>query len=130
MRVELHLKGVELTERLHGFIEKKLKSALGRFKHLVKNVQVRLVDINGPRGGEDVECRIQADLGYAGVLTINETQTDPFLAVARASKRVNHSLSRRVSRVRAKRRGRRYVARAQSSFGSDVAAASVEEVLP
>ncbi len=106
MKLELRSKGIEMNDRLRNFIEKKLRSALGRFDHLVQTVRVRLTDINGPKGGEDIQCLIQADLGRAGVVTISETRTTPFAAVARASQRTNRNLSQRLSRLRTGRRGR------------------------
>lgn len=106
MRLELRSKGVELTDRLQRFIEKKLRFALGRFSHMVQGVRVRLTDINGPRGGEDIQCQIRANLGRAGVVTINETRTDPFAAVSRASLRTGQNLSRKLARRKEERRGR------------------------
>jgi ribosome-associated translation inhibitor RaiA len=105
MKFELRSQGVKVNDRLLQFVEKKLRFALGRFGHLVENVRVRLTDINGPKGGEDIQCQIRAHLGPAGVVTINETQTDPFAAVARASQRTGQNLSRRLSRLHAERRG-------------------------
>lgn len=107
MRLELHVKGIEATQRLRDYIETKLQLALGRFSHRVQDVQVRLVDVNGPKGGEDIQCHVLANLGSAGVLKIEETRVNPFQAVAHASKRVRHSLSRRLSRRRSNRRERR-----------------------
>lgn len=106
MRFELHAKGIALSDRLRRFIEKKLQSTLGRFSHLVQRVRVRLTDENGPKGGEDIQCQIRTSLGRAGVVTINETRSDPFAAVARASDRASHRLSRHWARVHARQRGR------------------------
>ena len=106
MKLELRAKGVRMTDGLRRFIEKKLRFALGRFSHRVRSVRVLLTDINGPRGGEDIRCHIQASLGRAGAVTIKETCSDPFAAVARASRRAGQHMSRRLSRKRSTRRGR------------------------
>ena len=106
MKLELRSKKVEMTGKLRHFTEKKLRFALGRFSHRIQRVRVLLTDINGPRGGEDIECHIRANLGRAGDITIKETRGDVFAAVARASERASHHLSRRLSRARAGRRGR------------------------
>jgi len=104
MKFELRSQGVNVNDRLLQFIKKKLGFALGRFGHLVQGVRIRLTDINGPKGGEDIQCQIRAHLGSAGVVTINETQTDPFAAVTRASSRASQTLSRRLSRLHTERR--------------------------
>lgn len=106
MRMELHSKGVQMTDGLRSFIERKLRFALGRFEHRVRRVRVLLTDINGPKGGEDIRCHIRANLGRAGAVTITETRRDAFAAVARASERASQRLSRHLSRARAGRRGR------------------------
>ena len=105
MKLELRSKGVQMTDELRRFIDKKLRFTLGRFSHRVRRVRVRLTDVNGPRGGEDIECHIRASLGPAGTVTINETRGDAFAAVARASERAGRNLSRHLSRARTARRG-------------------------
>ena len=106
MKLELRSKGVQMTGGLRSFIEKKLRFALGRFSHRVRRVRVWLTDINGPRGGEDIQCHIRANLGWAGAITIKETRRDAFAAVASASKRAGQHLSRHLSRAHSERRGR------------------------
>ena len=122
MKLELRTKGLRMTSPLRRFAEKKLKSALGRFSDRVHDVKIRLTDINGPRGGEDIHCNIRAGLGALGTLTINETQRDPFAAIALASGRIGRHMSRRLSRANAKhkrRRGHRSNPR-QESASTDV----------
>ena len=104
MKMELRSKGVQITDGLRSFIEKKLEVALGRFSHRIHRVHVLLTDINGPRGGEDIRCYIRANLGSAGGVTITETRQNAFVAVARASGRVSHHLSRHLSRAHTGRR--------------------------
>ncbi len=97
---------IQITQRLRSFVEKKLRLALGRFGHRVRRVRVRLTDINGPKGGDDVQCCIQATLTPARVVTIVETRENPFAAVARASERVSRSVARQIARLYDARRGR------------------------
>ena len=106
MQIELRSKGILMTDELRGFVEKKLRSALGRFRHRVHRVQLRLTDINGPKGGEDIHCLIRASLGSSQFVNINETRGDTFSAVSRASERAGRHLSRHLSRMRTKRRGK------------------------
>jgi len=106
MKLELRSKGVRMTAQLRSFIEKRLQFATSRFGPRVHRVRVLLLDINGPRGGEDIQCHIQASLGRAGEVKIKETRCDPYSAVARAVGRAGQQVSRRLSRARADRRGR------------------------
>lgn len=106
MKLELRSKGVRMTDGLRGFVEKKLATAFGRFGDRVQRVRVQLTDINGPKGGEDIACLIQTHMGRGGVVTIQETRSDPFAAVARASERASHRLSREVAKLRDRRKGK------------------------
>ena len=106
MNLELCSKGVRMTDGLRAYVDTKLRSTLGRFGNRVRSVRVRLKDINGPKGGEDIECHINANLGRAGAIVIRETRCDPFRAVARASDRAGHLLTRQIARTRAARRER------------------------
>lgn len=56
--------------------ERALHFALDRFAHIVREVEVSLTDINGPRGGCDKMCKIQVRLiprGMKVVRTIDST---------------------------------------------------------
>jgi len=106
MKSELHAKGVRLTNRLRTFIEDRIRFTTGRFHSRIQRLRVRLADVNGPRGGEDIQCHVHASLGRAGTVTIKETCHDPYAAVARAIERTGRQLSRRLSRRSAGRRGR------------------------
>lgn len=41
------------SDALRQYVERRLRFALGRFAHRLDQLQVRLEDVNGPRGGLD-----------------------------------------------------------------------------
>ena len=53
MKLNVRTEGVQITEGLLEHVDRKLRFALGRFGDHVRDVRVRLKDVNGPRGGED-----------------------------------------------------------------------------
>ncbi len=106
MKLELRSRGVQITNRLRKHVEKRLRRSFGRFDERIEKVRVQFTDINGPRGGVDTHCLIQASLSPSGVLIIQETRQDPFTAVAHASSRIAGRLSRHLERRRARRRKR------------------------
>ena len=106
MKLELRAKGIQVTEKLRAHIDQRLRSALGRFGDRVRRVSVSLKDINGPKGGEDIRCEIRAQIANSGSLVIQETNTNSFAAVARASARARQTLARQIGRIKARRRGR------------------------
>ena len=104
MRLLVRSKGLELSDDLRDFTEDRLRFALGRFGQRIKDVRVQLTDINGPRGGEDVDCRVEATLMPSGSLRIRDLDSDAFKAVARASDRLGTRMARHLERRRAHRR--------------------------
>lgn len=104
MKLELRSRGVHLTEGLRSFAENRLRFALGRFGSRVRRVRLVLTDVNGPRGGEDVDCKVEAVLEPGGSLVLRDLDADPFNAVARVSDRLGVRLARHLERRRERRR--------------------------
>lgn len=106
MKLDLRARGVRVTDKLKDHVERRVHFALGRFGDKVRKVRVTLEDVNGPRGGVDTLCRIQAHLAPRGTLVIEETRLHAFSAVALAADRVGRTMRRRLERWGARRRGR------------------------
>lgn len=107
MNVELRSRGVAISDVLRSHVERRLRYALGRFEGHVSRIRVRFTDVNGPRGGDDdILCLVEAGMGSAGTLRIEQRGRDPFAAVARAARRVGHDAARKLGRLRTRRRGR------------------------
>jgi hypothetical protein len=58
----IRVDGLSLDEDDREYIRRRLGEKLGRHATSVERVSVRLRDINGPRGGVDVRCRIKVVL--------------------------------------------------------------------
>lgn len=106
MKLEMRSHGVELTSELRRHIERKLRFALTRFRQRLRRVHVLVTDVNGPRGGDDIHCKVRVELGGRGELVVREVDSDPFAAVARAIERVTRTVARRTGRLAHDRRGR------------------------
>ena len=100
--MQLEMRGVnyDLDDELKDHIERRLRSALGRFASRIHRVMVRVTDVNGPRGGIDKRCRIAVALVPRGVALVEGSDHDPFALVARAAKRVGQSVRRTLERRR------------------------------
>lgn len=107
MKLELRSKGVRLTKKLENHIRRRVRFALDRFGDRVRVVRVWLTDVNGPKGGADIQCQIRAHLEPKGALVIEDLRDDPFSAVAQASKRIGRRITRHFERLGARRRSRR-----------------------
>ena len=58
----IRVDGVTLEKSDRDYIRRRLGEKLGRHEGSVERVSVRFRDINGPRGGVDIQCRIKVVL--------------------------------------------------------------------
>jgi hypothetical protein len=97
-------RGLALTKRHREAVRRILVSTLGRFAGRIRAIQVWLEDVNGPRGGLDIRCRIDIDLRPRGRISVSALATDEFSATAKAAARTRELVDRRVKKARALRR--------------------------
>ena len=100
----VHARGLELKNSHRRAIRRILANALGRFTRRVQAIRVWLDDVNGPRGGVDIRCRIQVYFRPRGSITVSALATDEYAATAKAAARARELVDRRVKRVRSRRR--------------------------
>jgi len=112
MRIDLFVRAgqSETTEALREYALHRLSFAVRRFRHRVKRVTVRLVDVNGPRGGLDSRCSISVDLVDGRPLFVEATAAWPFAAITLAAGRLGEALRRDSDRHVARRTVHRSVA--------------------
>lgn len=85
---------------------RRFEFALGRFHGRVQSVAVRLVDLNGPRGGIDKRCRVTVRLTEPKrTLVLEDTDADAVVAVDRLADRTARTVAR-VVRTMTEWRGR------------------------
>lgn len=105
MRTGIFARGFSLTSPLRDYAERRLRAALGRYRNAVHTVQMRLADINGPRGGVDKSCLVEVNGPALTPVVIRERDADLYHAIDRAALRLDRALARRVSRRHRGQRG-------------------------
>lgn len=76
---------------------RRFEFALGRFNGRVRSVAIRIVDLNGPRGGIDKRCRVTVQLiATKRKLVIEDTDADAAIAIDRVADRTARSVARAV----------------------------------
>lgn len=110
MRVHVFAKNVALAPSLVEFIERRIGFALDRFASRIVKVVVRLNDLNGPRGGVDQRCRIDANVTPSARKTAEGTGLSIEAAVCQAVDRIACAIRRDLGRrhTRRVRAGRRF----------------------
>ena len=106
MRIDIQARGLDLTEDLRKHTERCVHFALSWATHDVRTVTVRLADINGPRGGTDKRCSIQIAFPGAQNMLVEDTESDLYVAIARAVDRIERAVANRIERLREHRHAR------------------------
>ena len=78
--------------------------ALARLSHRIQTLQIRLDDLNGPRGGVDKRCAMEAVLAHRGRLVVEVSDEDVLAAVSRAARRLARCVADEFERTRDLRR--------------------------
>lgn len=92
---------LELTDRLKAYVEEHLATAITHFyDDEAAELDVHLVDNNGPKGGQDRECRVTAFLPGMATLHINETTDDIYKSIDFARDRLERIVKREVEKRR------------------------------
>jgi putative sigma-54 modulation protein len=85
MRTDVQARGFSLTPSLRAAVTHEAREFAERFPKLPTVLQVRLFDVNGPRGGADKGCLVHARVGRgARVVVATEIDGDLYRAIAAA----------------------------------------------
>ncbi len=98
MRVMIHGQGIEVDDVLKEYVQRRLQFAFARFSTRIREVGVRLADVNGDRGGIDRYCRIVAHLIPTGRIVIEDTDADLRGVIDRAADRAGRAVARELRR--------------------------------
>lgn len=95
MHLVFRIQNTDPAEVLKGYIERRVRFALGRFGDRVGQVTVR---ISG--NAKENDCRITTELRPFGRVAVQETDPDLLTAVDRAAGRVGRLFGRELQRAR------------------------------
>ena len=101
MVVRMTGSNISISDALNTYTERRLRSVMSK---AFNEVDVRLTDVNGPRGGVDKECSIRVKLHNAGVVFVRAIGEDAYATVDKAASRLKLAVARRMGRSRAIRR--------------------------
>jgi putative sigma-54 modulation protein len=104
MRCDIRSGHVNLKPTVRDYIEERVNRSLGRIKDRISHVTVRVDDINGPKGGADMRCLIEAHLVRSGMLLADVVAGDLRTAVDEAADRVALRIIKELNRQREVRR--------------------------
>ena len=103
IRLSVRSRGLSLTTPFRRQLVRILTSALGRFARRIRAIHLWLEDVNGPRGGVDVRCRIDIYCQPRGRISVSALAADEYAATAQAAGRAREQVDRGIKRARSRR---------------------------
>ena len=100
MKIAIRFLGLPTSEALRQHSERQAHLHLARFERELDSVEIRVRDINGPRGGEDMECKVSARGPRVGFTTMAELTSDAYSSVALALSRLARTVARTLDHAR------------------------------
>jgi len=85
---------------LLGQLERRLGFAIGRFAESISEVHFSVDDVNGPRGGNDIEARAEVRLLPHGTVQVHGRYATAELAIDGLSHRLKLAIRRHLDRQR------------------------------
>ena len=105
MHLELRARHLSVDPRLRQLCQRHLLHSLGRFDGHIRRVQLWIEDVNGPRGGRDLRCRLRICLRHGGTFSVAWLAERAEAAIDEVFDRGRAALVRRLQRRAPRRRG-------------------------
>ncbi len=104
MNIDIQANGLTLTSGLRQHINQRLWSTFERSQQYLRKISVRLIDVNGPRGGQDKRCRVHIGIIGGQDLVIENTDSQLHSAIEGATNRAESNFVKRINKRRKKNR--------------------------
>jgi ribosomal subunit interface protein len=104
--MEMSVKGhhLDVSESLRAYAKRRVTLVLGEFANRLTGVDVRISDVNGPRGGVDKTCAMTLQVRGVGVVFVQARGSNAYSTVDSAASRVRSALVTRLGRHGHRRR--------------------------
>ena len=96
---------IEISSDTTSQIERAFGCALDRFQHVIREVEVTLLDVNGPKGGVDKRCRVQVRLYPRGLIAVKSTGICLLEAANNACDKTRQAIAKRLDKQRTRPQG-------------------------
>lgn len=96
-----------LTPSLRDYLNRKLQFSFAGVRNNILLAVIRLRDLNGPRGGRDMQCQILVTMPGCPEVVIKEVQEDMYNAIDVAAERAAYRAERLQMQRREVRKRRR-----------------------
>ena len=113
MKIDIHSSSLVIPAEQRERIGRRAGFALSRLAARIRRVEVRLADLNGPRGGIDKRCRVLLHLERGEPMLVEERGADLPTLIDRAMDRAGRAVRKRLGLTQT-----RYLGRGQHALGA------------
>lgn len=111
----IRIDGVRLNDDDRAYIRRRLGKLIARHSRAVERVTVRVRDVNGPRGGVDIVCRIKVVLRRLPSIVVEHRAAHLRSSLNQAFTAAERTVSRGLDRRRTRPRKTRVASKASRS---------------
>jgi putative sigma-54 modulation protein len=101
MDIKLFDGSIKTSDAEHEYVMSKIGIAAARLKDTECVIDVRLADMNGPRGGIDKKCSIVVTPPGQSTIRVEEQATGYYAAIDAAAATLKNALARSLERTKA-----------------------------
>ena len=98
MRFSLINRHGHVSDDTHELVKRRFLFALSRYSSKIDRVSVVITDVNGPKGGIGMSCRVIVKFKRLGTVTVTCTDSELVGSVARAADRVDRAVARTIEK--------------------------------
>ena len=100
MKIDIRIQGTAADHKLRAHALHRVQFCLGRFGKEVQSVTASFADMNGPKGGIDIRCRVSVRGPRLGTISLESQQHDAYVAIADLLDRTQRAVRRQLDRRR------------------------------
>lgn len=100
MKIDVRFRNLEASESLREAAVRRVHFHLSRFGREISSVNVRISDVNGPKGGVDKRCQVTVRGPRLSSVVVDELSSEVYAAVDLAFQRIGRAVGRDLERMR------------------------------
>jgi putative sigma-54 modulation protein len=100
MKIQIYDGPIKTTQAQYEYIMNKVGAAAGRLKDVPCTIEVRLTDINGPKGGIDKRCTIVVTPPGQTALCVEKDAPDYYTAIDAAASTLKKAIAKSLERTK------------------------------
>ena len=99
MNLRVKSRGFKVTRGIYNRVNTKLQRIFSRYGDRIREAEVTLEDVNGPKGGEDMRCLVSIKLNRSKSIVVQEQAADLYDAINMCAQRATLTLERHFKRT-------------------------------